>query len=64
VTLDARKQCAVCAWRETCQKKFTIKESSPHCADFSRDRTLPEEEVAGGRASRSMKKIDDVFGDS
>jgi hypothetical protein len=29
--------CAVCAWRETCQKKFSISGRDMRCPDFSRD---------------------------
>lgn len=33
--------CAVCAWRETCQKRFTRDSGSPfRCPDFTRDVTL------------------------
>jgi len=60
--LDIRKQCSICAWREACAKKHTIKENALHCADFSRDRSLPEEEGTGEVRERH-KQIDDVFGD-
>jgi hypothetical protein len=36
--------CVVCAWRETCVKKFTF--DGQHCLDYTRDVTLkpkPEE---------------------
>ena len=32
--------CVVCAWRATCQKKFSISGSDMRCPDFSRDVTL------------------------
>ncbi len=35
--------CAVCAWRATCQKKFSISGRSMHCPDFVRDVTIKEE---------------------
>jgi len=34
--------CSVCAWRETCQKRFTIKDRI--CPDYTRDLSLPREE--------------------
>jgi len=39
--------CAICAWRETCQKKFSISGSSMHCPEFVRDVSIKpsEEEV-------------------
>ncbi len=48
---DSRLLCVVCAWRETCQKRFSMTPEM-HCADFTRDVTLtpkkeePEEERA------------------
>ncbi|MCK4910456.1 MAG: hypothetical protein KAR83_02390 [Thermodesulfovibrionales bacterium] len=32
--------CVVCAWRATCQKKFSISGRDMRCPDFSRDVTL------------------------
>lgn len=36
--------CIVCAWRATCQKKFSISGKDIHCPDFVRDLTIKEEE--------------------
>jgi len=37
------KLCVVCAWRETCQKRFSFsREMSLHCKDFTRDVTLKD----------------------
>jgi hypothetical protein len=39
------KICAICAWRETCQKKFSIsKKPGATCPDFTRDVSIPLEE--------------------
>jgi len=38
--------CAVCAWRETCKKKFSISGKDLRCPEFVRDVTIkdsPEE---------------------
>jgi hypothetical protein len=38
--------CLVCAWRETCVKKYSF--TGQHCLEFTRDLTLkpkPEEEA-------------------
>lgn len=35
--------CAVCAWRETCRKKFSISGKDLRCPDFARDVTIKEE---------------------
>ena len=35
--------CAVCAWRATCQKKFSVSGKDFRCAEFVRDVTIKEE---------------------
>ncbi|MGA1863145.1 hypothetical protein OWM07_09690 [Deferribacter thermophilus] len=41
--MEKRKiSCAVCAWREHCNKKYYIKDPSK-CLDFSRDVTIDVE---------------------
>ncbi len=62
MTMAVHKQCAVCAWRETCNKKHTIREQSLNCPDFCRDSALPEEPETAGPAERH-KQVEDVFGD-
>lgn len=32
--------CSVCAWRETCQKKFSISGRDVRCPDFAKDLSL------------------------
>ncbi len=61
MTLDIRKQCAVCAWRAACTKKHTLKESALHCPDFCRDETLGSGEKDEVPSERH-KQIEDVFG--
>lgn len=41
--------CTVCAWRATCQKKFSVSGKDLRCPDFSRDITIKEipEETEG-----------------
>ena len=34
---DQASICAVCAWRETCQKKFKVSGEDIRCADYTRD---------------------------
>ncbi len=36
--------CAVCAWRATCQKKFSISGKDIRCPDFVRDVSIKEED--------------------
>lgn len=46
--------CVICAWRESCKKKFSISGRDIHCPDFSEDHTLklkekePKEEKKEG----------------
>lgn len=36
------KMCVVCAWRENCQKKYSIsKQPGANCPDWTRDLSLP-----------------------
>ncbi|NCO68304.1 MAG: hypothetical protein COY75_08235 [Nitrospirae bacterium CG_4_10_14_0_8_um_filter_41_23] len=35
--------CAVCAWRATCQKKFSVSGRDLRCAEFVKDVTIKEE---------------------
>jgi len=62
MTMTVHQQCAVCAWRETCNKKHTISESARNCPDFTRDERLPAN-AAPTTASDRHKKTEDVFGD-
>jgi hypothetical protein len=36
--------CVVCAWRATCQKKYTISGRDMRCPDFVRDMLIQEKE--------------------
>lgn len=36
----SRQHCAVCAWRETCAKRFCVADGGARCPDFSRDVTI------------------------
>lgn len=50
-----RDICAVCAWRATCNKKYSVSAKGIRCVDFVRDVTLgPEEEVE--KESTPIKK--------
>jgi hypothetical protein len=43
--------CAVCAWRETCQKKFSVSGRDIRCADYVKDVTIKQAEPACTRLS-------------
>ena len=60
MTLDIRKQCVTCAWREACVKKHTLKETALHCPDYTRDLKLGPEQGDEAVAERH-KQVEDVF---
>ena len=39
---DKKELCVICAWRENCQKKFSLK-AGQRCPDFSKDYSIKEE---------------------
>ncbi|MHB8882279.1 MAG: hypothetical protein ACYC69_12330 [Thermodesulfovibrionales bacterium] len=44
--MDLQKQsCALCAWRETCQKKFSVSGRDVRCADFVKDLAIKQPAV-------------------
>jgi hypothetical protein len=38
----SRQNCAVCAWRENCAKKFSIPDGGSRCPDFTRDVSIKD----------------------
>jgi hypothetical protein len=52
--------CAVCAWRASCQKKFSVSGRDMRCAEFVRDVTIKEEpqekEPAEGKKKNKKEK--------
>jgi hypothetical protein len=51
--------CALCAWRETCQKKFSISGRDMRCPDFSRDVSVGDDHrdsTAGAEEAETKKK--------
>jgi len=45
--------CAVCAWRQTCQKKFSLSGRDVNCADFTRDITIKPDAQSAEEAKKS-----------
>ncbi|MBI4681578.1 MAG: hypothetical protein HY757_00510 [Nitrospirae bacterium] len=43
--------CAICAWRATCQKKFSISGKDIKCADFVKDVSIKANKNAGEAGS-------------
>ncbi|MEW6215256.1 MAG: hypothetical protein AB1478_08690 [Nitrospirota bacterium] len=46
--------CVVCAWRATCQKKFSIK-AGQRCPEFVRDITIREEPAEEEKTEKKEK---------
>jgi hypothetical protein len=38
----SQQNCAVCAWRENCSKRFSIQDNGSRCPDFSRDVSIKD----------------------
>jgi len=55
---DAKTICVVCAWRLTCNKKFSMDgATTTRCPEFTRDITLKEsEQEKEARAEHKEKK--------
>jgi hypothetical protein len=50
--------CAVCAWRETCKKKFSISGKDLRCPDFARDVTIKEKTEKGKEEKKKEDRGD------
>ena len=48
--------CAVCAWRETCQKKFSVSGKDMRCAEFVKDVTIKQKSEEEESAEEKGKK--------
>lgn len=52
-----RQSCAVCAWRETCGKRFSVHDGGARCPDFSRDITIKDpDETSTSTANPTSKE--------
>jgi hypothetical protein len=52
--------CAICAWRQTCQKKFSVSGRSMYCPDFVRDVTIKEDK--GKESAEDLKEKEERDG--
>jgi len=53
----AKKEiCVLCAWRENCNKKFSISGRDVRCPDFVRDLNIKEEESFDSEGGQGRKK--------
>jgi len=45
---EEKRYCSICAWRETCQKRFSITTDSRgmvNCTEFTRDLSIKDSEI-------------------
>jgi len=42
----SRQSCAVCAWRENCNKRFSVCDGGARCPDFSRDISIKDTDTS------------------
>lgn len=47
--------CSICAWRATCQKKFSVSGKDMRCAEFVRDVTIKEKPAEEEPAEEKKK---------
>jgi hypothetical protein len=43
-----KRYCSICAWRATCQKRFSVTTDatgSVHCPDYTRDMTIKDQDI-------------------
>jgi hypothetical protein len=55
----SRQSCAVCAWRENCNKRFSVSDGGARCPDFSRDISIkqaPEDSDPAANSKEPHKK--------
>jgi hypothetical protein len=47
--------CIVCAWRENCQKKFSVSGKNIKCPDFARDLSIKDDKAAEDKPETQKK---------
>ena len=47
--------CILCAWRENCQKKFSVSGRDVRCPDFVRDMSIKDDD-RGGKEEKAGEK--------
>ena len=50
------ENCAICAWRENCQKKFSVSGKNVRCPDFARDLSIKEDKKEEDMEETKNKK--------
>ena len=50
------ENCVICAWRENCQKKFSVSGKNIKCPDFARDFSIKDDKSAEDKQEGEKKK--------
>lgn len=50
------QQCILCAWRENCQKKFSVSGKDIRCPDFARDLNIKDAQTTEDKPEELNKK--------
>lgn len=48
--------CAICAWRASCKKKFSLSGKDMRCPDFVRDVSIKENREEGRKGKEEVKR--------
>ena len=51
----SRQSCVVCAWRENCNRRFSVCDGGARCPDFSRDISIKETTEAANNPTYSKE---------
>lgn len=55
--MNSKKEiCILCAWRESCQKKFSVSGRDMRCPDFVRDMRIKEDKTADDKTEKKKEK--------
>ncbi|MBI5055875.1 MAG: hypothetical protein HZB61_04590 [Nitrospirae bacterium] len=54
--MHEKTNCAICAWRETCQKKFSVSGKDIRCIDYVKDLTIKGEKTEDKENKKAEKK--------
>lgn len=52
----SRQNCAVCAWRATCAKRFSVTDGGARCPDYSRDVSIKDMDTDAATSSNEPTK--------
>ena len=53
--MKSKEICALCAWRENCQKKFSVSGRDIRCPDYVRDLSRKEEDPGAEKEGTEKK---------